>query len=136
MTVHNLARFGSPPRDAAFSPNGDGVEDVTTTSTMLLNDEADVVVRVRDASDDVVRTLFDDHVVNYPSTPWHGTRDDGTQVPDGEYEIEIDATNEVGTAPTGRSVTVDTQPVGTLLAPTRTTSSRAPRRSRSRRAPD
>ncbi len=81
VTVHNSVRFGSLLAGCRVQPDGDGVEDITATSFMLLNDEAEVVVRVRDANGDAVRTLFGDHVVNYVSVQWDGTRDDGRACP-------------------------------------------------------
>ena len=118
VTVRNAVRFGSLSRDAAFSPNGDGVEDVTTTSVQLVNDDADVTVRVLDANGDPVRTLFSGHEDGYVSVDWDATLEDGTRVLDGEYDIEISATNETGTGlPAVRSVTVDTQPVGAVVTP-------------------
>ena len=117
VTVSNPVRFGGLTRDAAFSPNGDGVEDTTTTIVQLTNGAADVTVRVLDADGEPVKTLFDGHHEPYLSTVWDGTDADGAPAPDGEYDIEIAATNAAGTTMTVRSVAIDTQVVGAFTAP-------------------
>ncbi len=89
VTVTNPVRFRSVSHDEAFSPNGDGV-DVTKTTFTLANDDADVKVKVLDAY--------------------------GTPVPDGEYEIDISATNEAArrrrcaTSPSTRSRSARSSP--------------------------
>ena len=117
VTVLNPIRFSGLTRDAAFSPNGDGVEDVTTTNVTLANGDADITVRVLDGNGNAIKTLLSGHEDSYVSVPWDGTDSNGAAMPDGEYDIEIAATNAAGTTMTIRSVAIDTQLVGAFVAP-------------------
>ena len=117
VTVSNPVRFSGLSRDAAFSPNGDGVEDVTTTSVRLANGAADITVRVLDADGAPVKTLFSGQHDPFVNLTWDGTDADGTPMPDGEYDIEIAGTNASGTTMTVRSVAIDTQVIGAFTAP-------------------
>ena len=101
---------------AAFSPNGDGVEDTTALSFTLA---ATAPVRVDvEAGGVVVTTLFAGPLPAGPHTvPWDGTAA-GATLPDGAYTFVVTVTDALGNVQFPAAVTIDTQPPQlTLLDP-------------------
>jgi N-acetylmuramoyl-L-alanine amidase/FlgD Ig-like domain len=90
------------------SPNGDGRSDSIRVSFTLAAD-ADVVVAVRSGSA-VTTTLLAGRFPPGPRTvDWNGTVA-AAAVPDGRYDVVVDATTALGTASQVTKVTVDTAP--------------------------
>ena len=114
---------------AMFSPNSDGTLDSTRLQLALLR-PADIDIRIVDAGNSAIETLYSG--TQLPGTAawsWMGTTASGQSVPDGTYQIRINALDPEGIA-APESVTlaavVDktapsleiTSPSGTYAAPT------------------
>jgi hypothetical protein len=69
-----------------------------------------VTVRVRDASDHVVRVLVDGQRLARGRTQfeWNGLTDDGMQAPDGTYRVEVELSRAARTLKLPRQITLDT----------------------------
>ncbi len=114
----------------SFSPNADGQEDTVTASFCVTRD-ATVDVVVKNAANVVVRTIEIDTSVNgvlfspgfcygsqATSVTWDGTNDANAVVPNGDYSIEIQATDaEQNTDTAVYETAVDTRVPGTITQP-------------------
>jgi flagellar hook assembly protein FlgD len=90
------------------SPNGDGRSDSVRVSFTLAAD-ADVVVAVRSGSAVTTTLLAGRFPPGARTVDWNGTVA-GSAVPDGRYDLVVDATTALGTASQITKVTVDTAP--------------------------
>ncbi len=97
----------------AFSPNNDSNVDEVALIYGLSQD-ASVNVRVLDAGEQVVRTLFEDEsqASGQHSVLWDGRSDQGAVVTDGEYNVRIEAQGTARSSSKSVQVAVDnTAPV-------------------------
>ncbi|UXI67071.1 CARDB domain-containing protein [Tahibacter amnicola] len=113
-----IGAFSAEP--TLFSPNGDGVRDVTRLNLSMLRD-ADGVVRVENASGQVVATVHTGSVsAGQTAYVWNGLVGT-TAAPDGEYTVRVlasDPTNTVSPEEASVPVIVDTtKPTITGLQP-------------------
>jgi flagellar hook assembly protein FlgD len=90
-------------RPAAFSPNGDGVNDTTVVSFTTSSEAKSVrlYVDVVDASEDTVAVLADgeEYATGEAAFTWDGTRTEGGAAAEGVYEFVIVAADEFYTTP-------------------------------------
>ena len=91
-----------------LSPNGDGRFDSLRVSFSLAAD-ADVTVAVRSGPAQVATLLAGRFPAGPRSVDWNATLA-GTSVPDGNYEIVVDATTVLGVASHVTKIVVDTAP--------------------------
>ena len=101
----------------AFSPNNDGnVDDVALIYGLA--QDANVNVLVLDASDQVVRTLFenDSQVNGQHSVLWDGRSDQGAVVTDGAYTVRVEAKGAARSSNKSVPVVVDSTPPVIRLA--------------------
>lgn len=108
--------YGLTAAPAAFSPNGDGVED-TVTLSFTLSAAAPVQVDVQ-AGGVVVATLLSGQLAPGPHTvAWDGTAG-GSTLAEGAYTVVATVTDALGSVPVSIPVTIDTTPPQlTLLDP-------------------
>ena len=112
-----------------FSPNGDGQEDSTYfTYCTSAQGQIHVTVKIKNGNGDTVRTLTDENrepdpycsnwYYSHPTT-WDGLTDDSSPAPDGNYTVEITATDNTNLTSTHTgTVTVDRSVPGTITTPT------------------
>jgi flagellar hook assembly protein FlgD len=101
----------------AFSPNNDGnVDDVALIYGLA--QDASVHVRVLDAGEQVVRTLFEgeSQVSGQHSVVWDGRSDQGAVVTDGEYIVRVEAKGAARSSSKSVPVIVDSTPPVIRLA--------------------
>jgi flagellar hook assembly protein FlgD len=101
----------------AFSPNNDGnVDDVALIYGLA--QDASVNVRVLDAGEQVVRTLFEgeSQVSGQHSVVWDGRSDQGAVVTDGEYIVRVEAKGAARSSSKSVPVIVDSTPPVIRLA--------------------
>ena len=99
--------------DRVISPNADGVVD-TLQAGFLLVRPADVRVRILRGGS-WVANVFSGPLAGGPQElPWDGKRPGG-RARDGEYEVEVMATNELGAVAQRATFSVDTTPPGLRL---------------------
>ncbi|MBW3592163.1 MAG: N-acetylmuramoyl-L-alanine amidase [Actinobacteria bacterium] len=98
------------------TPNGDGVRD-TTVVRFSLSVPADVRVTLRDGAGATAATIISRRWFGSgpASIPWSGTKADGTPVPDGRYEIVVEASSGTEEVTATSSLTVD-RTLGALSA--------------------
>ncbi|HLE70281.1 MAG TPA: Ig-like domain-containing protein, partial [Vicinamibacteria bacterium] len=111
VIVREQALEGVAIDPALFSPNGDGILDVTHVRGELL-EAASLTVRVLRGSVPV-RTLVDGVAfgVGPIDAVWDGRDDLGAVVPDGQYRVEVVAVSGCGASSRGEAlVEVDTTP--------------------------
>ena len=97
---------GQASRTAAFSPNGDAVQDSATIGFVL--DEATTATRldILDDAGTVVRTLgLGSRSAGANQATWDGRLTSGSQAPDGSYLARITATDGDGAQHAGPSAT-------------------------------
>lgn len=94
------------PTTPFFTPNNDGVSD-SLDLTFTVDREAFVDMDVRNASNNVVRTLTSWSAGGAGSGSWDGKNSNGNTVPDGRYTITAMARNRAGTTGNSQTVTVD-----------------------------
>jgi flagellar hook assembly protein FlgD/PKD repeat protein len=114
-----------------FSPNNDG-QDESASITYCVTDDVDggqlhVVVSVLDAQQQVVRTIADSEVDPAPycyygyyhtSQQWDGRDDNAHASPDGDFTLQVKATDPGGlTSTQSRPVTVDRRVPGAISTP-------------------
>jgi flagellar hook assembly protein FlgD/PKD repeat protein/lysophospholipase L1-like esterase len=107
----------APPR--AFSPDGDGQEDVSSLTFWLSGDAATTIAVTR-ADGSVVRALASDVAQTYGTqhVTWDGRDDDGHVVPDGTYTYRISSRPAGGAAVTATTdVGVDARAPATFAQP-------------------
>jgi flagellar hook assembly protein FlgD len=100
----------SPTR---FSPDGDGVGDSVSIRTVVHQDDPSdgIVLRVLDAGDEPVRTLFSGAAAGSLLVYWDGTGDGGGTVDDGLYYVVAETRDSAGnTDESGALVDADTAP--------------------------
>ena len=104
-----------------FSPNADGVQDVTTISGSL-NQSSNWTVTIRNSGSSVVRTFTGSGTSI--SASWNGQDGGGQLLADGVYTVEVTATAATGTNMVGSRVTTldNTPPVTAITSPTASTS--------------
>ena len=106
--------------NAYFFPSGDGFSNTTTTAYSYLSVAANVTATVLNSSNTVVKTLLDNvsesEAAFYPA--WDGTNTGGSVVPDGNYTVQIVATNSGGNATLDYQRHVASGTPGQLTTPT------------------
>jgi PKD repeat protein/flagellar hook assembly protein FlgD len=126
-----VAVMESGPR--VFSPNGDGHDDALSffycTADAVEGGELAVTVRVLDAAGGVVRSLVDEPRSPAPNCEawwlgyftfgqWDGLDDNAVAAPDGDYTIEVRATDPTGAVGVKTlEVVVDRRVPGVVVAP-------------------
>jgi len=95
---------------AAFSPNGDGRADITTV-TVTLEAPATITVEVLASDTTRVRLLFADLAADAGGidVSWDGLDDNGANVPDGTYLVQVTADDGGGAVLASTPVRVDTK---------------------------
>ena len=90
------------------TPNGDGVRD-TTAIRFSLSVPADVRVSLRDATGATAATIVSRRWFNAGPAriPWSATNSDGTPVPDGRYQVVVEASAGTEELTVTRALTVD-----------------------------
>src|SRR5262249_46834879 len=103
---------------AAFSPNGDGVND-TTTISYTLSEASTVTIKIYNSSNVLVRTLVNgsSRLAGINLQTWDGKNDSSVVVPNGTYIYRIEATDAAGNAAMLQSatLTVDSTPPITTI---------------------
>ena len=96
-----------------FSPDGDGLDDVTRF-TFRLEDLATVTAVIEDASGAPVKALLQDSALEdgWHECPWDGTDDAGNRLPEAPYRFVVKAIYETGEAsrPLRGDVVLDSAP--------------------------
>jgi len=101
-------------RTAAFSPNGDGVQDGATVGYTLKADAPDVRLDVLNSAGSVVRSIALGAKAAGPNTAtWNGRTGSGTWASAGRYLLRITAVDESGAAHTGPAPRVSPAVLGT-----------------------
>ena len=94
---------------AAFSPNGDGINDDLRVSYILLRalQEVRIDLALYDLSGRTVRRLQNEGAVNGPQElHWDGRDDSGVAVPPGLYLLHLSVETDTGTEEQSRLVGV------------------------------
>ena len=119
-------------RTAAFSPNGDGVQDGATVGYRLKDDATEVRVDIMNSAGSVVRSIALGAKAAGPHTAtWNGRTGSGTWAPAGRYLLRITAVDASGAAHSGPAPTVSPAALarwGTLADLARPTAAGRPRR--------
>jgi hypothetical protein len=94
-------------RTAAFSPNGDGVQDGATVGYTLKGDATDVRLDVLNAAGSVVRSIaLGAKAAGQHTATWNGRTGSGAWSSAGRYLLRITAADEAGASHTGPAPTV------------------------------
>ena len=115
-----------------FSPNGDDQEETHTfyycTTDRTDQGQIHVTATIKNSNGDTVRTLTDENRKPDPycsswyyshQTTWDGLTDDSSPAPDGNYTVEIAATDNTNLTNTHTgTITVDRSLPGTITTPT------------------
>jgi len=104
--------FASPD---TFSPDGDGTND-TSTIGFELNVTADVTVTVMDGATTIKELASEVMNAGTHNVVWDGEDTGGTTVDEGDYTVEIEATNSEGSDLAEVDVAVDMQAVSAYCA--------------------
>ena len=119
-------------RTAAFSPNGDGVQDGATVAYTLKHNATNVRLDVLNSNGSVVRSIALGGKAAGPNTAaWNGRTSSGSWSPAGQYLLRITAIDESGAAHTGPAPTISPAALGrwaTLADLRRPTAAGTPRR--------
>jgi len=99
-----------------FSPDGDGKQD-TTTVTFALTEDADVTIRVFNASDVEIQKFQNDEAASAGTVNavWDGKESGGSVVPNGTYTFEVTVSNSAGADK--KEVTVEVASVAPVPEP-------------------
>jgi flagellar hook assembly protein FlgD len=104
----------SPP---CFSPNGDGVQDVTSAAAGFNFDDVAWTVNVKNAAGTIVRSASGSGKA--VAWAWNGRDAGGVLQPDGPYTLELSASDGTATATATATTILDvTVPVATIASPT------------------
>ena len=100
-----------------ISPNGDLAQDSTNVS-YILNEDAEVTIRVYDENDTLINTLTADEFQTRGQhvAIWNGQTSLGQVAADGRYRLEVTARGTMRESTQGAIVLVDTQPPTLRLA--------------------
>ena len=92
-----LALSGIPDMPTLVSPNGDGINESARVA-FSLSERAAVVATIRDAAGATVRTITLAAAAGPGAIAWDGRGDGGAAVPDGQYLLDITASDAAGGA--------------------------------------
>jgi flagellar hook assembly protein FlgD len=95
LTAPDLAVDGDPDAIPLFTPNGDGSGD-TVRFAVATGEPGTATATIRDAADEVVRRVTGSLGSGGMTLTWDGRDDDGTEVPDGEYRVNLTARDRAG----------------------------------------
>ena len=113
-----LTLSGVPGAPILVSPNGDGLNDRIAAS-FTLSEPATVAAAIRTAGGLTVRTITLAATAGTGSITWDGRGDGGTLAPDGQYVLDLAATDPTGnaSAPISAPVVVATARSAVAAAP-------------------